>query len=192
MSGMIERIKGWRKPKDTIHEETTERQRQPEGFIPREESPMFVPDITIEQVIYNSRNEIQMNINTGVWDLERNWKHMVAFYSAAKHHTDLMENIIPDEMFKNEIIVAEREPDFVEQGRAMLRACDKLQLRREVGMKQKAQMGIFDEDLEELYSHLPEVDEPDLDHRQDDDMMDYEDLDDVEYEEGEYDESSDV
>ena len=93
---ILDKVKSWRKPKSTMHEETTETQPRAEEFIPREEGPMVVPDITIEQVIFNSMNRIQENIDTGIWDLERNWKHMLSYYSAAKRLVVLMDSIIPD------------------------------------------------------------------------------------------------
>lgn len=153
---ILDKIKGWKKPQSTISEETTERQREAEDFIPRDEGPMFVPDITIEQVIFNSMNRIQENIDTGLWDLERNWKHMLSYYSAAKRHVVLMESIIPDDQFKNEIIVAEREPDYVKQAEEIMKACHRLMIRRQVGLKQRPEIDDFEPDEEELYGRYYE------------------------------------
>jgi hypothetical protein len=159
MSKVIEKLKSWREPKHTIHEETTETRAETSEFVPREEGPMFVPDITIEQVIYNSMNRIQENIDTGIWDLERNWKHMLSYYSAAKRHVVLMESIVPDDQFRREIIAAEREPDYVEQGMEIMKACHRLMIRRKVGLKQRPQMDDFEPDETETYGRYYEDDD---------------------------------
>lgn len=167
MKSVLDQVKSWREPESVRSEETIETRPVVEEVKLRKKAPAFVPNIDLPKVLYNFMNQIQTNINTGIWELDRNWKHMLAYNRSCRQFNVFMESLEPDDEFRNDIIAAEREPDYVEQGNAMFSACQRLMIRRKIGLKQKGQMGIFDEDLEELYSHLPEIDE-------DDDTKDYE------------------
>lgn len=104
-------------------------------------------------------NQIQTNINTGVWELDRNWKHMLAYNRSCRQFIVFMESLVPDEEFRNDIIAAEREPDYVEQGNAMFSACQRLMIRRKVGLKEKPSLTEFDLEMDELYDRYEDGDD---------------------------------
>jgi len=179
MTGVLDKVRTWTKkrPQEEVREKITETPPSVEEIQAREE-PIFTEQIDIKTMLYNMLNQINMNKVSGYYNFAK-WEHEDEYLDDCKEFVNRMEILVPDDQFRKDIIVAEREADEVEIGRAMLAACQRLMTRKEVGMRQKAQMGIFDEDLEELYSHLPEIDDDDRD-----DMMDYED--------GEFDEDSDL
>ncbi|MHA2431733.1 MAG: hypothetical protein ACXADO_00705 [Candidatus Thorarchaeota archaeon] len=177
-AGVLDKVKTWTKKKtqEEVRETTTETPPTVEDIQAREE-PIFTEQIDIKTMLYNMLNQINMNKVSGFYNFAK-WEHEDQYLDDCKEFVNRMEILVPDDQFRKDIIVAEREPDEVEIGHAMLAACQRLMIRKEVGMRQKSQIGIFDDDLEELYSHLPEVDEDD-----DQDELEYED---------DYDEGSDL
>ena len=170
MAGVLDQVKTWRKkkPQDDVRETITKTPPTVEDIKPRKD-PKFADQIDIKKMLYNFLDRINMNKASGFYNFAK-WEFEDEYLDTCKEFVNRMEILAPDDEFRKDIIVAEREPDEVEIGRAMLAACQRLMFRKGVGLREKRSMGVFDEDLEELYSHLPEINDQD----QDDEMMDYE------------------
>lgn len=140
MTGVLDQVKTWgkKKPSEVVREEITETPPTVEDIKPRKKDPIFADHIDIKTMLYNMLNQINMNKVTGFYNFAK-WEHEDQYLDDCKEFVNRMEILVPDDEFRKDIIVAEREPDEVDIGHAMLAACQRLMTRKKVGMPEKYQ-----------------------------------------------------
>ncbi len=161
MTGVLDKVQTWRKkkPSDVVSETITETPPVIEEIVRQEESPIFTDRIKIADMLFNMLNQINMNKVTGFYNFAK-WEHEDQYLDDCKEFVNRMEILVPDDEFRKDIIVAEREPDEVEVGHAMLAACQRLMTRKKVGMPEQYQESDYRPDVDGIESREFEDDNP--------------------------------
>jgi len=153
MTGVLDKVKTWtkKKPQEVVREEITETPPTIEEIQRQEETPIFTDQIDIKSMLYNMLNQINMNKVTGFYNFAK-WEHEDQYLDDCKEFVNRMEILVPDDKFRKDIIVAEREPDEVDIGHAMLAACQRLMTRKKVGLTEKYQESDYRPDVDDIES----------------------------------------
>lgn len=153
MTGVIDQVKTWtkRKPKEVVREIVTETPPLVEDIERQEETPIFTERINIADMLFNMLNQINMNKVTGYYNFAK-WEHEDQYLDDCKEFVNRMEILEPDNTFRKDIIVAGREPDEVDVGHAMLAACQRLMIRKKVGLPEKYQETEYQPDVKDIES----------------------------------------
>ena len=160
MAGVLDQVKTWgkKKPQEEVRETITETPPTVEEILRQEEGPIFTERIKIADMLFNMLNQINMNKVTGYYNFAK-WEHEDQYLDDCKEFVNRMEILEPDDEFRKDIIVAEREPDEVEIARAMLAACQRLMIRKKVGLPEKYQETEYVPDVEGIEAREFEDDE---------------------------------
>ena len=150
---VLDKVRGWtkKKPQEEVRETITETPPTVEEIVRHEEGPIFTERMAIKDMLFNMLNQINMNKVTGYYDFSK-WEHEDQYLDDCKEFVNRMEILVPDDEFRKDIIVAERGPDEVEIGHAMLAACQRLITRKKVGMPEKYQESDYRPDVEDIES----------------------------------------
>lgn len=156
MTSVIDTIKGWRKPKKTVHAETIDMKPEFPTSEPSDMQTEFVPDMDFPDVFIDHLKDFSKNVTSGRWRLTLNVDDMIQCYDSARVLAVLAHAARPDDQFKLDMIKAEREPDYVEQAFAIYIACETLWDRRKLSIPEKPQIEDYEPDERRAYGRYYE------------------------------------
>lgn len=166
MTGLGDKIRKRLTPEPKPEIERSEYYAEPEG--PKEKKRTIVKDerkerIPPEENLAKMRRDINNAITSGQLDIVFSTDDARRYVAMCREYVSRMEALDPDNEFRSDLVLAETEPDYVMEGRALLEACDRLELRRGTSFTRKPEITTYEPDQERL-SKRERVGQEDGDH----------------------------